>query len=150
LGGTEDWTKLADAWARIGKLCHGRHGVEAATWHKRSLAVLRYLVEGKMTWATMFTTQRCGSGSQVEVNGWYTDFFVKLPDPRMPNNLPNGLARLPYRDLPNQRDMLSVHGVLGANEEPDGTLWPVFGYQVFVKRPQETAAPAVPLVSTVN
>ena len=73
----------------------------------------------------IFTLQRCGSGSQVELNGWITDFFIERPRVPYIENFSAGYAKVDYKVIPTNEE-LSLFSGLFCSEEIDGYLVPRF------------------------
>lgn len=81
------------------------------------------------TWESMFSLVRCGSGSQVEVEGWIQDFFVKIPDVGYPSNYSTHIGKVNYKDLPTCREYILYSGLFSSNFI-DGYLIPQYDYLV--------------------
>jgi hypothetical protein len=83
-------------------------------------------------WAKMFSLKRCGSGSQVEVEGWINSFYVKRPRPAYVNNYPTCVSYVDYKNLDNGKAYQLVYGLFGSNEVGD-YLVPEYGYLITIQ-----------------
>lgn len=152
-GTAEDWDKLA---VHVKKL-QTTFGSPAAWFERITLltqAISEHFDEPEL-WREMFKLEHCGSGSDVLVDGWWPDLYVKLettradggtfgPKPEvprqlaMPRNFPPHVSKVPYKDLPTQRNFVMKVGLFASTW--DGTsLIPEYGYIVYEK----LAAPRV-------
>jgi len=76
----------------------------------------------------IFTLERCGSGSQVEVNGWITRMYLKESvRPGYVSNYPTSISTVEYKNLDTNKDYKKYVGLFGSAEE-DGFLVPEYGY----------------------
>lgn len=77
----------------------------------------------------IFSLERCGSGGQVEVLGWITKLFMKVPSIRYVGNYPTCVAQVPYKFEDTNQDFELSYGLFSSNEE-DGYLIPDFGFVI--------------------
>jgi hypothetical protein len=75
----------------------------------------------------IFSLERCGSGGQVEVLGWITKMFMKVPSIRYVGNYPTCISKVPYKFLDTNQDFELNYGLFSSDEE-DGYLVPDFGF----------------------
>jgi len=76
----------------------------------------------------ILTTKKCGSGSQIELDGWWVkNFYFKDYTKSMPHNVPSSIARVPYENLESGRKFTVNFGLFYSNLE-DGFMVPKFGY----------------------
>jgi hypothetical protein len=59
-------------------------------------------------WRSIFTQENVGSGSQVEIDGWITDFFSSRG--RNLESFETSISLVPYKNLETQREFLGVTG----------------------------------------
>ena len=123
----------------------------SSKWYLAVLKLLCYLAEPAVladpkTWKDMFKLERCGSGSQVEVDGWIRDLFLKRPSPGYIQNYPTHAACVRYKQLDTKKDYAMYHGLFGSTLEGDiiqgQTLVPEFGSIIFDAT--ATGAPKIP------
>lgn len=136
LGTPEDWEKVRYCWSSIGNLLHGEDA-----YFSRVENILAGLHEqssesslDKNFFKGMFFMERCGSGSQQEARGWFTELFREKPSLCFSKNFPTGLARVDFHNLEDGEDYQSVLGILSSRERGDGVREPLFGHVLFEKR----------------
>lgn len=78
-------------------------------------------------WDKMFSLKRCGSGSQVELNGWITDLYIKKPRPAYIHNYPASTSYVEYKLINTGQKFELCYGLFSSNIEGD-YLVPEFGY----------------------
>ncbi len=83
-------------------------------------------------WKSMFRLEKCGSGSDVEAYGWWTDLYRKTPSTRYVENFSSHLACVKYQQLDTKKNYEMIHGLLGSTLQED-CLVPDFGSVVFEK-----------------
>jgi len=74
----------------------------------------------------IFYTEHCGSGSQKEVKGWFTNFYVEYPSLGTVGNFSSHIARVPFRDLSRQQDFNLNYGLFSSKTDNDGFWIPQF------------------------
>lgn len=84
-------------------------------------------------WKKIFRLDRCGSGSQVEVGGWWKDFFFTQPSVAYPENYSPHIAKVSYKQLNTQTEYIMYDGLFYSNMDGD-FLVPNFGSVVYEKR----------------
>lgn len=77
----------------------------------------------------IFKMKRCGSGGQVEVDGWIKKLFIEKVRLGYVQNYPSHLAIVPYKNLDTGMKFELMHGVLSSNII-DEFLVPHFGYVI--------------------
>lgn len=80
----------------------------------------------------MFRLVRCGSGSDVEVEGWITKLYLEAPSTRYPRNYALNVGFMDYRDLSANKDYRMYSGLL-ASEFTGATLVPSFSSVILEK-----------------
>jgi len=80
----------------------------------------------------IFYTERCGSGSQKLVQGWFSNLFITQPKVRYIYNYPSHASIVNYRNLNTKTDYRMLAGIFGVWEE-DGFLIPFFERTFFKK-----------------
>ena len=80
-------------------------------------------------WSKIFSLKKCGSGSQVQVEGWITKFYIKKPSPAYVNNYPTWVSYVEYKNLTTDKSYQLVYGLFSSTEA-DGYLVPDFGYLI--------------------
>jgi len=91
------------------------------------------ILDDEADYSTFFTLERCGSGSQVEVNGWITDFFIEQPHVNYPENFIPCISKIDYKNYNEGGKEYRLYAGLFNSEVEDGYLVPAFGNQYFEK-----------------
>ena len=132
-GTTDDWGKVCESWKNMQNIIPGK-------WHQKVMQVLLNIYANLDTasfWKSMFKLEKCGSGSQVEVRGWFTDLFKKQPEVTYPENYAPHVSIVSYRQLNRQKDYDMKVGLFFSKQEDD-FLIPDFGYVVHEKLAEPT------------
>lgn len=82
-------------------------------------------------WQDMFYFERCGSGSQVEVYGWYRDMFMrKVKGPGYVTNYPSQVSQVEYKNLSTKKQYVMSQGLFRSNLDQENFLRPDFGFLI--------------------
>lgn len=77
----------------------------------------------------MFYVERCGSGGQVEVHGWFRDLYHFQPSIKYPENYSTGISKVRYNRLPTKQTFELYTGLLGYIYNPeDDSIMPSCQY----------------------
>ena len=77
----------------------------------------------------ILSTKRCGSGGEIEVNGWWSRLFRVQPNGlRKPDNFPTQIARVPWENIETNRKFTLNFGVFYSTKDVDGFVNPQFGW----------------------
>lgn len=129
-GNSEDWEKLMISWKYLSQLLSA-DGLNI-TWIERVDSLLQRIsnnLTDKNLWKDFFSCRHCGSGSQIVLEGWITDFSFERPYQPLANELPSGVAHADFKYLPTQKYFRIFSGILGSSVKDD-VLEPVFGYML--------------------
>ena len=74
-------------------------------------------------WKAMLALDRCGSGSQFEVNGWITKFFMERPRFALPENFSAHVSEVNYRNVSTKKNYVMFSGLFSSRVS-DGYLIP--------------------------
>lgn len=80
-------------------------------------------------WNTIFSLEECGSGSQVIVNGWFSQLFIEEPKIKYPENYPSGISIVDYKQLNTGKEYRMQDGLLFSKMDGD-FLVPDFGFVI--------------------
>jgi len=80
-------------------------------------------------WKEIFTLKKCGSGSEVMVNGWITKLFIKQPRVQYVENYPSQVSVVSYTNLDTGKKYKKYAGLFGSRIENE-FLVPEYGYFV--------------------
>ncbi len=81
---------------------------------------------GQLDWSEFFRLAKCGSGTDVEVEGWIKEIFRVRPKVGYVENYAPHIARITYKQFKNGKFYAMYHGVF-ASVDADGELTPDFG-----------------------
>lgn len=129
-GTSMDWTRFAMSAARLAVVLPGlatylnRVSIRAEDIG-RSLDLTTTHEELMALWKGFFKNERCGSGSQTVVSGWYTDFYMTVPGLAKSENFTSQVSRVEYTSLSTQRRYALYAGLFASTFE-DGVLVPDF------------------------
>ena len=93
----------------------------------------RYTDQSKLAWQNMFKAVKCGSGSQTEVEGWFTKLFRGGAGkaPRYASNYAPHVAKVDYDLIDTGQTFTMLQGLFGSTLGPNGIAVPEFGTLVF-------------------
>lgn len=128
LGTKEDWDKVLSSWKGLSELFP-----DFTVYFDEVTTILNKIqtVDTEF-WKDMFRLEKCGSGSQTEVFGWFADLFRIVPSMRFSYNFPTHVAKVCYKQLNTDQDYEMYSGLFSSKVEND-CLVPDFGYMVFNK-----------------
>lgn len=131
-GEWEDYNRISNSLRGIAEIFPH----EAQLWLNSTLRLCTTIennLEEADFWRNMFVLERCGSGSQVEVGGWFAKIFREQPKgPRFPENFATHISKVNYKDLPTDKNYVMKVGLLASNMQGD-LLVPDFGHIVYEK-----------------
>ncbi len=128
LGEKGDWLKIM--WA-LGKITSA-----VPEFAKYLLGVankIAVICDETCDFSQMFSLERCGSGSQVEVSGWIRDFFIEQPRVSYPENFISCISKIDYHCYNDGRDYRLYAGLF-TSEIEDGYIVPAFDNMYFMKQ----------------
>lgn len=100
LGTKDDWALVVNS---LTKLEHefGRVGSKINEWINETvgpIAVGLHKADDPDWFKQMFTARRCGSGGQIEIDGWFSKLFMKQPKGlRELTNFSTHISQVPYK-----------------------------------------------------
>jgi len=128
LGTVQDWSTFMFHLGQLTAL------LEEANDYLIGVAVkIAEIAENTCDYSEMFSLQRCGSGSQVEVTGWIRDFFIEQPRVPYPENFVSCISKIDYKNYNEGGKEYRLYAGLFTSEVEDGYLVPVFNTQYFEK-----------------
>jgi hypothetical protein len=105
---------------------------QAGSWFKTirpHIEKMRAAAAGEVDtdfWKRIYTTKRCGSGSQVIVDGWFKDFAITPPRLAYPENFPPHISNVEVTQVETGRKYKFSAGILHSELKGD-YLEPRFG-----------------------
>ena len=91
------------------------------------------IADNTCDYSQIFSLQRCGSGGQMEVNGWIRDFFIEQPRVPYPENFVPCISKIDYKNYNEGGKEYRLYAGLFSSEVEDGYLVPAFNTQYFKK-----------------
>jgi hypothetical protein len=143
-GTTDDWQMVCDHWRKLAALFQ-----PLGAWFTRVQKIVDNCVSNLANpewWKKMYVNERCGSGGEVVISGWFSDLMFEKCDLPKPENFPPHTSVVPYRRVnwhngDDVTDWEMKHGLLFSRDEGDFVV-PNFGYVLYQKLPQpETYTP---------
>jgi hypothetical protein len=128
-GSKEDWCNLTEHWKAVSKL------IGQTDWTYQVQNTLNNILinlDSKPFWNTMFTLQKCGSGSQVVVSGWIRSLYREIPQLAYPDNFSSHVSIIEYTQLDSNKTYMMHSGLLSSFMENE-FLVPDYGYVVHEK-----------------
>lgn len=129
-GTEDDWKKVLNSWQEISRIISGHE-----KYFQKTISLLEELVGSLKKaefWKEMFSVQKCGSGHQTYVSGWFAELFQQQPETRYACNFSSHLAKVCYKQLNTKKEYEMYHGLLHSQLEDD-FLVPDFGSIVYNK-----------------
>ncbi len=137
-GEVKEYEDVARRWQEIGKLLSGNEEYFQKTGNVLNRIVKEF--DSVDLWKDMFRLKTCGSGSQNELYGWFTDLFRTQPSFRLSENFATHLAKVSYHQLNTQKDFEMYHGVMNSSLKDD-CLEPEFGSVIYEKLKEPKTTP---------
>jgi hypothetical protein len=140
LGTTEDWEAIVSRLDELEREFADCPSSPIPKWISGSMlpaaTKLREALDGKNEdwFREIFTEQRCGSGGQKTVDGWFSRLFMKQPKGmREVTNFPTHVTKVPYKTLPSETEWNLCFGLFHSNRDDEGFMVPDFS-RVQVKK----------------
>ena len=86
----------------------------------------------------IFTEERCGSGGQTQIDGWFSRLFLNPPVLRTGNNFASHITKVPYTTSPSGTQWNMCFGLFHSNLDAEGFAIPEFSWVQVRKRGEET------------
>ena len=128
LGTVEDWDCIGAACVRVWEAIP-----EFETYLNTVLDRINEICHNNADFSNLFSLQRCGSGSQIEVSGWIIDFFIEQPRVPYPENFVSCISKIDYKNYNEGGKEYRLYAGLFRSEVEDGYLVPEFSTQYFEK-----------------
>ena len=141
-GTLEDWLKVSSQWEVL-----SAYFPREKTYFNKVSQILKDVIQKKDNskfWFDMFSMEKCGSGSQEEVRGWFSDLYKTVPSLKMTCNYSSHLAKVSYKNLNKNQDYVMFHGILSSDLKED-CLVPEFGRILYHKPEQPVVTKKEPM-----
>jgi hypothetical protein len=127
LGTQEDWLKIMFNLGAI------TSAIPEFTEYLLTVANrVAMICDNTCAYGDMFRLDRCGSGSQAEVAGWITEFYIEQPSVSYPENFISCISKIDYHNYNDNKDYRMYAGLFTSTVE-DGYLLPEFDSMYFLK-----------------
>jgi len=134
-GTHEDWNKIVLLIEKIKEIMLSLKGgidKDLENYFSRIINITKSIVtnlreDSQDFWKNIFELERCGSGGQVEVKGWFRDFYYILPSVKYVENFSSSISKVSYTYLPTGQKYELSYGLFSSNISQD-YLDPEFGY----------------------
>ena len=100
------------------------------------IRVLNLDLDANEYFKDMFRLERCGSGSQTEVEGWFASLFRRQPDIRFVKNYSSHISKVEYKQLDTGKNYVMKNGLFSSNDE-NSYFKPQFSNIIYEKRQNE-------------
>ncbi len=113
-GTLDDWKILLDKWIKLVGL------IGESDWTNRVGNILTTIVlenNNGAFWKAIFSVQRCGSGHQTQVSGWFANLFQEQPKVRYAENYSPHIAMVKYKQLNFNQNFEMYVGLFGSSLE---------------------------------
>jgi hypothetical protein len=132
-GAEADWELLASSAEGVAKVVAG------ASKYLTNIAVIAREIAKQARdgldrdfWMDLYRLKRCGSGSQVEVDGWVKRLYLsKTPSPAFVCNFPTHITKVPFKTLDGAGNKMADYSLscgLLSSKVMEGHLVPSFGW----------------------
>ncbi len=122
-GGKEDYDSLKDHLSKISFIFRGRGEItNYISKVQNCLGAFRSAFQsGNIDYLSkILTTKSCGSGGEIECDGWWTkNMYVKDMSRQRPENFPSGISRVEYKNLETQRNFSLNVGLFYSKVDSD-------------------------------
>jgi hypothetical protein len=150
-GTAEDWACIAASLDRLCDEFEACPNSSLSSWiNNTALPTADKIVNhassggGEDWFKEIFSEERCGSGGQVTIDGWFSRLFIQQPKGiREVCNFPTNVTKVPYTTLPSGTKWNMCFGLFHSQRDAEGFMVPDFSW-VQVKKLTE------PLVTTLS
>jgi len=126
LGTKEDWSKLMFTLGMITATLP-----ECKDYLLTVANRVGKIIDDNCDFSDIYRLERCGSGGQVEVEGWIKEFFIEQPSINYPENFISCISKIDYKNYNEDGKMYRMYAGLFSSEIEDGYLVPSFNTQYF-------------------
>lgn len=127
-GELSDYEVIVDRWRKLSEL-FSNHTIYMNHVGNILLNIVQNFNNADF-WKKIFRLDKCGSGSDVVVGGWWKDLFYEQPSLAYPHNYSTHVAKVSYKQLNTQKSYNMYDGLFYSKMEGD-FLVPNFGSLVY-------------------
>lgn len=123
VGTNSDWNNIVTCVDTISQLLNTS---DITNYLDKVIAVINVFIfnVNPSFWKKMFYVERCGSGGQVEVLGWFRDMYNEVPSIKYTHNYPTGISSIQYKNITTNEKFEMYSGLMSCSLEDDGFLRP--------------------------
>jgi hypothetical protein len=130
-GDVTEWQKINDSLVKIAEMLHLEdYAYKVSNVINNICHTITH--QTNEHFKTFFSLVRCGSGGQTEVNGWFTDLYIKRPTVGYVGNYSSCISKIEYKNLSTGKDYFMKVGLLRSKFEGE-YLVPDFTFVVYEK-----------------
>lgn len=139
VGTVNDWTKLVSCLRNIGDLLGGKLQEWLLSLEPRFTLFIDTLkgAGDPEEWKNIYTQRNIGSGGELIISGWITEFYMTKPDLPKLENFRATLAVVPYTNLETHREFRAVFAPSVRLEDTEGFMRLGYVEEVFELMPAE-------------
>lgn len=136
-GTVEDYYLLKSKWDELKKVFSSANLSSYFAQVSETLQSMLDNFSSSEFWQKMFHLERCGSGSDVELEGWITKFFKEIPSVRYIKNYTSGVSVMNYENLSTKKKYKMQEGLFFSRMDGD-FLVPQFGFTIHEVQPEHS------------
>lgn len=122
VGSDDDWKNIQSSLFSIGAKI--KDSIMEAYLGEVYSQIQKFIDRDVEVLSDMFGVERCGSGGQVEVIGWFQNFYYKTPDIKYTYNYSTSISTVEYKNLSTNKDFVMFTGVMSSSIGPEDFLVP--------------------------
>jgi len=141
-GAPEDWRKVAQHWRAVCEILQ----IKGEEWPTEVESILDSIAATATPagihafpdfWKEIIAVERCGSGHEVTVDGWYSRLYRERPLLAKQENFSSHIASVEYTNITVGRKFTMSHGVFFSMLDENKFFSPCFGSVVVEHREVE-------------
>ena len=144
LGGTvDDWQLLENNFIELNKLFYSNTNEDYICWQSSVLHIVSQLLEASKGnydvafFEDIYTQQNIGSGNELQINGWITNLFYKMPPVSKIDNFNSHASCVEYVNTSTNKNYAMISGGFSYNQTDDGFIQLEYSKHFFEIVPRE-------------
>lgn len=115
-GTTNDWNNLCNSFIALNKIFYNESSDDYLLWQNAVLHIIDILYESSKGdydiefFKDIFTKRNIGSGGDIEINGWITNFYYKLPKVKKICNFNSHVSQIDYKNKSTGKNYIMISG----------------------------------------
>lgn len=125
-GHVEDWERLYSAFLKLNEVFYLKEEDEYLLWQCSVTHILDILLMASQGnydidfFRDIFTQKNIGSGGELEIKGWITNLFYKMPKVAKIENFNSHVSCVEYKNLTTQKEYVMISGGFSYTLDEDG------------------------------